>query len=203
MCQGTNVPDIQATPSCNSYFVFTASFEFQSNTYEIENTFCKPVHTSDDAKKEIFKIEDHITDHIKSNSKDATKVASIPQSDDIMASSNVGEFLRAHYRLGYLSFARLKLLAKLEIIPKRLQHAKPPMCTAYLFGKMCRRNWRTRAKNRRRIIPANRSGAVMSVDQMEFSTTANNGTNTPRYSLTITLTSPSYTYKRHYHPKKR
>ena len=93
----------------------------------------------------------------------------IQENEDVFASTDSGELLRYHYRFGHLSFARLKQMAKEGLIPKKLRNAKVPTCAACQFGKMTKRNWRTRAKGRK-IHKATRPGQVVSVDQMESST---------------------------------
>ena len=90
-------------------------------------------------------------------------------NDEVHATTPAGELLRYHYRLGHMSFAKLQEMAKRRDIPKRLVKVKPPMCAACMFGKMCRRAWRTRAKNRKILTPTT-PGQVVHVDQMESST---------------------------------
>jgi hypothetical protein len=58
--------------------------------------------------------------------------------------SNQADFLRWHYRLGHLSFAKIKLLALLKILPRKLAVVKPPRCAGCLYGSMTRRPWRTK-----------------------------------------------------------
>ena len=86
---------------------------------------------------------------------------------DLAAATAQGELLRLHYRFGHLSFAKLQAMAKRGIIPRSLAKIKPPVCAACMFGKLSRRNWRTRATNRKRIYKATSPGQVVSVDQME------------------------------------
>ena len=44
-------------------------------------------------------------------------------------SDKQAELMHWHYRLGHLSFPKLKILAKIGKIPKRLVNVKPPVCT--------------------------------------------------------------------------
>ena len=97
------------------------------------------------------------------------EVIEIEEKGDVLASSDAGELLRYHYRFGHMSFNRLRQMAKEGIIPRRLAKAKIPTCAACQFGKMTKKNWRTRKKGRR-IHQATRPGQVVSVDQMESST---------------------------------
>ncbi len=52
------------------------------------------------------------------------------------------ELMCWHYRLGHLSFAKLKQLALNGEIPRRLAKVKPPACAGCLFGAMTKVPWR-------------------------------------------------------------
>ena len=81
------------------------------------------------------------------------------------------ELLRWHYRLGHLSFARLRILALLGIIPRRLIHVKSPKCAGCIYGAMTKRPWRTKAQqNKQKIRSVTRPGDCVSVDQLESTT---------------------------------
>jgi hypothetical protein len=92
------------------------------------------------------------------------------EQEHIAATTNRGEMLRWHYRLGHLSFAKIKLLALLNVLPRRLALVKPPKCACCIYGKMTKQPWRTKAKNNRKIRVATAAGQCVSVDQMESST---------------------------------
>jgi hypothetical protein len=92
------------------------------------------------------------------------------EEDTIAATSPRGELLRWHYRLGHLSFSKLKIMALLNMIPRKLALVRPPKCACCIYGKMTRTPWRTKAKNNREIRKATASGQCISVDQMESST---------------------------------
>ena len=205
----TDVPNVQATSSCRTYYAFAASLEMQTNTYDLEQYMCLPATVipteeedvtrdsegggitnviSEDEEDQapqtpsvatpsttndqeaIYTIDDNISDHIEFNDEDAANVKALRETNDILASTDSGELLRYHYKLGHLPFSTLKTLARLGTIPKKLQHAKTPVCAGCVFGKMCKRSWRTRAKNKREVAPATAPGQVVSVDQMESST---------------------------------
>jgi hypothetical protein len=114
-------------------------------------------------------VEENIADF------SATPIAPPPalieeEEENIAATTPRGELLRWHYRLGHLSFSKLKLMAVLNIIPRKLSLIKPPKCACCLYGKMTRTPWRTKAKNNRQIRTATTAGQCISVDQMESST---------------------------------
>jgi hypothetical protein len=82
--------------------------------------------------------------------------------------SNQADLLRWHYRLGHLSFAKIKLLALLKILPRKLAVVKPPRCAGCLYGSMTRRPWRTKsAQNKGRLRTVQVPGECISVDQLE------------------------------------
>ena len=58
----------------------------------------------------------------------------LDQDNELTASDDPTELMSWHYRLGHLSFAKLKLLALLGEIPKRLANVKPPMCAGVLLA---------------------------------------------------------------------
>ena len=95
----------------------------------------------------------------------------IVEDEEEKFESASAELLHYHHKLGHLSFKRLQQAAALGVIPKHLQHAKVPKCTACLFSKATRKPWRTRAKPTGvEVPPPAAPGAVVSVDQLESST---------------------------------
>jgi len=66
-------------------------------------------------------------------------------------SDNQVELMHWHYRLGHLSFPKLKILAKIEKIPKLLVNVKPPVCAGCAFGAMTKIPWRGKEKRKASI----------------------------------------------------
>jgi hypothetical protein len=60
----------------------------------------------------------------------------------LAAVNNQAKLMRWHYRLGHLSFSKLKQLALNGEIPQRLAKVKPLACTGCLFGAMTKVPWR-------------------------------------------------------------
>jgi hypothetical protein len=60
----------------------------------------------------------------------------------LAAVDDQAELMCWHYRLGHLSFSKLKLLALNGEIPQHLAKAKPPACARCLFGAMTKVPWR-------------------------------------------------------------
>ncbi len=60
----------------------------------------------------------------------------------LSAADDQAELMRWHYRLGHLSFPKLKLLAKNSEIPRRLAKIPPLKCAGCLIGAMTKLPWR-------------------------------------------------------------
>jgi hypothetical protein len=60
----------------------------------------------------------------------------------LAAADDQAELMRWHYRLGHLTFAKLKQLALNGEIPKKLATVTPPKCAGCLFGAMTKIPWR-------------------------------------------------------------
>jgi hypothetical protein len=73
-----------------------------------------------------------------------------------------------HYRLGHLSFQKLKQLTLNGKIPKKLSKLKPPKCACCLFGAMTKLPWRGKElASSHKVIVAAKPGETSSVAQME------------------------------------
>ena len=79
------------------------------------------------------------------------------------------EFIRWHYRLGHLSFKKMKLLSVLGVLPRKLQDCSPPACAVYIYGGMTKRPWRSKPTKLPRTskLQITCPGQCVSVDQME------------------------------------
>lgn len=78
------------------------------------------------------------------------------------------ELLRTHYRLGHMGFKRLRHMARLRILPRRLADCKVPTCAACTYGRMTKRAKRTKAPpNKIKPVKIEGPGDCVSVDQME------------------------------------
>ena len=61
--------------------------------------------------------------------------------DDSLANSLQGEFLRWHYRLGHMSYAKMKILAILRLILRSLLKVRPSLFSHFKFGSISRKPW--------------------------------------------------------------
>jgi hypothetical protein len=115
--------------------------------------------------------EENLTDYFTEDSiKEPTHVID-DEDEPLAADTPQAELLRWHYRLGHISFARLRILALMGTIPRRLLHVKNPKCAGCLYGAMTKRPWRYKSKeNKGKIRSVTSPGDCVSVDQMESST---------------------------------
>ena len=89
-----------------------------------------------------------------------------PQREEEKLPSDETLLLQYHHRFGHVSFQRLKDMAKLGIIPKRLAKCQTPVCSSCMFAKASKRPWRNKS---RKDFPTPKTldpGDVISVDQM-------------------------------------
>jgi hypothetical protein len=95
----------------------------------------------------------------------------IAEDEDVTlaAADEQAELMRWHYRLGHLSFQKLKQLALNGEIPKKLvSKLKPPKCAGCLFGAMTKLPWRGKELAfSHEIFVATKPGEIVSVNQME------------------------------------
>jgi hypothetical protein len=85
----------------------------------------------------------------------------------LVAADNQAELMRWHYRLGHLSFPKLKQLALNGKIPKKLAKVFPPKCAGCLFGAMTKLPWQGKeTKADHKVFIATKHGECVSVDQM-------------------------------------
>ena len=83
------------------------------------------------------------------------------------ATDDQAELMQWHHRLGHLSFAKLKKLAILGEIPKRLAKVKPPVCAGCLFGAMTKIPWRGKeGASDHTVFEVTAPGQIVSVNQM-------------------------------------
>ena len=91
------------------------------------------------------------------------------QGEDIhlAAVDDQAELMQWHYRLGHLTFAKLKQLALNGEIPKKLATVTPPKCAGCLFGVMTKIPWRGKEiKASHEVFITTKPGECVSVDQM-------------------------------------
>jgi hypothetical protein len=85
----------------------------------------------------------------------------------LTAADNQAKLMQWHYRLGHLSFPKLKVLAKNGKIPCCLAKVPPPKCAGCLFRAMTKTPWRgEESKATHQVFVATKPGECMSVNHM-------------------------------------
>jgi len=92
----------------------------------------------------------------------------IEEEEEKQATTPASELLRYHHRFGHISFQKLQKMAKQNIIPRKLADIEPPVCSACLYAKATRRQWRNRRRKdwSEKKRTATRPGDIISVDQL-------------------------------------
>jgi len=115
--KGTNVTIFRSATGFSKFDIFMRR---RTSDRPPHRLVCKPAETNV-SDEEINHIEN--MRHINFNN------ISIPGGDtNLYAQSDQNDLLCWHYRLNHISFKILKLMAILEIIPKKLEKIKSPKC---------------------------------------------------------------------------
>jgi hypothetical protein len=78
--------------------------------------------------------------------------------------------LRWHYRLGHISFKRIKGMSELGILPKRLAQVTSHKCADCIFGAMIKTHCRSKGNKPKGVGHSTTSpGQMVSVEQLESS----------------------------------
>ncbi len=89
------------------------------------------------------------------------------EGSPLAAADDQAELMHQHYRLGHLTFDKLKQLALNGKIPQKLAHINSPKCTGCLFGTMTKIPWCGKeSKSSHKIFVETKPGETVSVDQM-------------------------------------
>jgi hypothetical protein len=134
----------------------------------IFNNYC--MECEEETKSNELEVTVSSSEFIERSNNTSIKVIT-NGNDQIVASTDEGELMRWHYRLGHLSWHKLKLLALFNIIRRRLATLHEPRCPCCIAAQMSKIPTRTKGTNAvRNIQVADHPGQYVSVDQMECST---------------------------------
>jgi hypothetical protein len=85
----------------------------------------------------------------------------------LLTANKQAELMQWHYRLGHLTFPKLKQLALNGEIPKKLTKVLPPKCAGCLFGLTTKLPWQGKeTKANHKVFIATKPGKCLSVNQM-------------------------------------
>jgi hypothetical protein len=174
----TNTPIFTTAPSSRAYRAFATTFEaLEAPYYRKETVLQYPRHYLMDDEPELAPEEfvapppddDLPSQAIRRGPLTFDPSPLTEEGEDIhlAAADDQAELMRWHYRLGHLTFAKLKQHALNGEIPKKLAKIKPPKCAGCLFGAMTKISWRGKeTKASHEVFIATKPGECVSVDQM-------------------------------------
>ena len=111
------------------------------------------------------------TPHVFNLNGDKTKEAPhVVTDEEDRLPNHSAELLRLHQDYNHISFRKLQWMAKQGTLPKRLANCNIPTCSACLYGKATRRQWRQKTRRNVAIDEPTRPGQVVAVDQMVSAT---------------------------------
>jgi hypothetical protein len=91
----------------------------------------------------------------------------IVDEEDRLEENKSAELLKIHQSMGHLSFAKLQVMAQRGVFPKKYAKCAIPACSACLYSKATRRQWRHRnSNNKDEAVTPIEPGDVVSVDQL-------------------------------------
>jgi hypothetical protein len=177
--------------------VFSAVFDIQHDMEKQEHVVCSAPHVIPDDDEDTIKHDnlshDSISRTIQTSEQNfdqltykkmreenisdfMTEVPTIQPNHNVIeddegrlaGESKQAELLRWHYCLGHLSFAKIRLLAMLQILPCKLAGVKPPRCAGCIYGSMTKQPWRTKStQNKSTLRTVTTPGECVSIDQLE------------------------------------
>jgi hypothetical protein len=98
-----------------------------------------------DATTKVVMTKASDNDNTTSFSLDGPLEAAVVEDEEVNISDLQSELMHWHYRLGHLSYRKLKQMALSHEIPYRLRNARPFRCSACMFSKATKKPWRTKA----------------------------------------------------------
>lgn len=186
-----NVPTLYTTQSLQELKEYVSAHQaeeeivlcHEATTWSMQNAPDAPVVVSDDEESDSESIND--TSSPSTTNAPTNNEPPVTQENmwDVSADMDPGltlpeypiehaplsdqaELLCYHYPMNHLSFWKLKALAELGEVPRRLAKVKTPVCNCCQYGRQTRRPWRT--KGTQVSLPtATAPGQIVSVDMME------------------------------------
>jgi hypothetical protein len=168
-----NTARFYTAPDTRQYRAFADQFDVKNNTSDPERV-CYNAHVDWDAnvvsedeadgtgdwggaKSDDKTLAAHNTERARANEENLSNLFRNTPGFKVRPAAIIDEdlerlacqdpqpaMLRWHYRLGHLSFRRIKRMAELGILPKKLAQVTPPKCVGCLFGNMTKKPWRNK-----------------------------------------------------------
>ena len=155
---GTNVAIFSSAHGFAKFDNFTRATKANKSNYRL---MCRPV-TIENESNDLNNL------YLTSSKDKNIDTHTVEDNVILQAETDQAELLRWHYRLNHISFKKLKSMALLGFIPKKLAKVRAPKCASCMFGGLTRRPWSTKGpSNRKSIFVSKKPGECVSVDQME------------------------------------
>ena len=188
---GTNVATMQLAPGYGKFQAFCAEAGLNDDQVYDASPFIVDAHEIIDDEEsesdELVEMEDATT-NVDTANMDAWSEEGLRQFDlagpseekkkeeapvviideeDRGPRTATSELLQYHYKFGHISFEKLQKMAEQGTLPKRLAKCNVPRCSACLYAKATKRQWRQKTRrNEQRPDGPIKPGDVVSVDQM-------------------------------------
>lgn len=88
------------------------------------------------------------------------------EEEDQQSTTEAAEFLKIHQQFGHCSFEKLRVMARKGVIHPKFKSANAPVCSACLYAKATRRQWRSKISINKEATEPTKPGECVSVDQL-------------------------------------
>jgi hypothetical protein len=109
--------------------------------FDKQQPIFEPTTTTDSSEQSISQSttsqqtrEENLSNFLTEVSPQSTPNVIEDDEGRLAGETNQADLLCWHYRLGHVSFAKIRLLALLRILPRRLASVKPPKCAGCLMA---------------------------------------------------------------------
>ena len=183
LTKGSNVGNLRLAPGYGAYNAFCTEAEVNDDLDE-ENPICMPSVVSDD--EDDFSDDENESEEVYTSYRQVhpdkprefvlSDKTPLPgeepvriedEEEDRQPTNVAAEYLKYHIKYNHAPDNKIKEMARQGIIPRRLAKCDTPICTACMYGKATRRQWRHKipASSKEPETPT-KPGEVVSVDQM-------------------------------------
>ena len=90
----------------------------------------------------------------------------IEEEEDKQKETTAAEFLKIHQDFGHCSFTKLRKMAQKGTINPKFKNANIPVCSACLYAKVTRKQWRSKTAKNPNVYKPIKPGECVSVDQL-------------------------------------
>ena len=170
----TNTFTIHSSPGTSKFLSHVTEIERTEQVWYSEQCIlCNDAELNNSANISTFSHDGFVeenSDELQSNIPARQEIKLYDEAYENLPAKDLNrEFIRWHYRLGHMSFKKMKLLAVLGVLPSRLQECSPPTCATCIYGGMTKRPWRSKPSklSKGKLIQITKPGQCISVDQME------------------------------------